>query len=70
MGSFGELVLVLGDLHIPGRANVIPENFKRYVDKRCLLATTPRDWWFLQTLTVDRLSASFAECSLLTKCNM
>mmetsp|Transcript_66383 Transcript_66383/g.185564 ORF Transcript_66383/g.185564 Transcript_66383/m.185564 type:complete len:206 (+) Transcript_66383:170-787(+) len=29
MGSFGELVLVLGDLHIPGRANSIPENFKR-----------------------------------------
>jgi vacuolar protein sorting-associated protein 29 len=29
MASFGELVLVLGDLHIPERANAIPENFKR-----------------------------------------
>jgi hypothetical protein len=32
MGSFGELVLVLGDLHIPDRANIIPENFQRYVE--------------------------------------
>ena len=31
MGGFGELVLVLGDLHVPGRANAIPENFKRQV---------------------------------------
>eukprot|EP00934_Nitzschia_sp_Nitz4_P003254 Nitzschia sp. Nitz4//scaffold2_size372955//239346//240126//NITZ4_000445-RA/size372955-snap-gene-0.94-mRNA-1//-1//CDS//3329546844//3244//frame0 len=29
MASFGELVLVLGDLHIPGRASAIPEQFKR-----------------------------------------
>lgn len=29
MAGFGELVLVLGDLHIPERANAIPENFKR-----------------------------------------
>ena len=29
MGSFGELVLVLGDLYIPERANVISEQFKR-----------------------------------------
>jgi hypothetical protein len=29
MASFGELVLVLGDLHIPQRANAIPEKFKR-----------------------------------------
>lgn len=29
MASFGELVLVLGDLHIPERANAIPEKFKR-----------------------------------------
>ena len=29
MASFGELVLVLGDLHIPERANAIPEQFKR-----------------------------------------
>lgn len=29
MANFGELVLVLGDLHIPERANAIPENFKR-----------------------------------------
>lgn len=29
MANFGELVLVLGDLHIPDRANAIPENFKR-----------------------------------------
>lgn len=31
MAGFGELVLVLGDLHIPQRANAIPEKFKRYV---------------------------------------
>lgn len=31
MGSFGELVLVLGDFHIPGRANSVPESFKRQV---------------------------------------
>ena len=31
MASFGELVLVLGDLHIPERANAIPEKFKRLV---------------------------------------
>lgn len=31
MANFGELVLVLGDLHIPQRANIIPEQFKRYV---------------------------------------
>jgi vacuolar protein sorting-associated protein 29 len=29
MSNFGELVLVLGDLHIPERAHAIPENFKR-----------------------------------------
>ncbi|KAG7352541.1 phosphodiesterase MJ0936 family protein [Nitzschia inconspicua] len=29
MASFGELVLVLGDLHIPERAHAIPESFKR-----------------------------------------
>eukprot|EP00537_Pseudo-nitzschia_pungens_P019451 CAMPEP_0172408502 /NCGR_PEP_ID=MMETSP1061-20121228/75890_1 /TAXON_ID=37318 /ORGANISM="Pseudo-nitzschia pungens, Strain cf. pungens" /LENGTH=286 /DNA_ID=CAMNT_0013144637 /DNA_START=322 /DNA_END=1182 /DNA_ORIENTATION=+ len=29
MANFGELVLVLGDLHIPERANAIPENFKK-----------------------------------------
>jgi len=29
MASFGELVLVLGDLNIPERANAIPENFQR-----------------------------------------
>jgi len=29
MASFGELVLVFGDLHIPERANAIPEKFKR-----------------------------------------
>lgn len=28
-GNFGELVLVLGDLHIPQRASLIPEKFKR-----------------------------------------
>ena len=31
MASFGELVLVLGDLNIPERANAIPENFQRQV---------------------------------------
>ena len=34
MGSFGELVLVLGDFHIPGRANSVPESFKRQVHTR------------------------------------
>mmetsp|Transcript_10119 Transcript_10119/g.12152 ORF Transcript_10119/g.12152 Transcript_10119/m.12152 type:complete len:202 (-) Transcript_10119:117-722(-) len=29
MANFGELVLVLGDVHIPHRANTIPEKFKR-----------------------------------------
>jgi vacuolar protein sorting-associated protein 29 len=29
MAEFGELVLVLGDLHIPHRAATIPERFKR-----------------------------------------
>lgn len=29
MASFGELVLVLGDLHIPKRESLIPEKFKR-----------------------------------------
>ncbi|KAG5192484.1 vacuolar protein-like protein sorting 29 [Tribonema minus] len=29
MGDFGELVLVLGDLHIPHRAAAIPEKFRR-----------------------------------------
>mmetsp|Transcript_32295 Transcript_32295/g.36745 ORF Transcript_32295/g.36745 Transcript_32295/m.36745 type:complete len:192 (+) Transcript_32295:49-624(+) len=29
MANFGELVLVLGDIHIPLRANAIPEKFKR-----------------------------------------
>ena len=29
MANFGELVLILGDLHIPHRAGVIPEKFKR-----------------------------------------
>lgn len=29
MANFGELVLVLGDLHIPYRASAIPEKFKR-----------------------------------------
>lgn len=29
MANFGELVLVLGDLHIPHRASAIPEKFKR-----------------------------------------
>mmetsp|Transcript_8321 Transcript_8321/g.13773 ORF Transcript_8321/g.13773 Transcript_8321/m.13773 type:complete len:197 (+) Transcript_8321:76-666(+) len=29
MANFGELVLVLGDIHIPERANAIPEKFKR-----------------------------------------
>ncbi len=29
MASFGELVLVIGDLHIPKRESVIPEKFKR-----------------------------------------
>mmetsp|Transcript_9346 Transcript_9346/g.13689 ORF Transcript_9346/g.13689 Transcript_9346/m.13689 type:complete len:246 (+) Transcript_9346:195-932(+) len=29
MANFGELVLVLGDLHIPQRAGSIPEKFKR-----------------------------------------
>lgn len=28
-GNFGELVLVLGDMHIPHRASCIPEKFKR-----------------------------------------
>jgi vacuolar protein sorting-associated protein 29 len=27
--NFGELVLVIGDLHIPHRAAIIPEKFKR-----------------------------------------
>jgi len=31
MANFGDLVLVLGDLHIPERANAIPEKFKRLV---------------------------------------
>ena len=30
MASFGELVLVLGDLHIPKRESIIPEKFKRW----------------------------------------
>lgn len=29
MGDYGELVLVLGDLHIPHRAAAIPEKFRR-----------------------------------------
>jgi predicted phosphodiesterase len=29
MAEFGELVLVLGDMHIPHRAATIPEKFKR-----------------------------------------
>jgi len=29
MAEFGELVLVLGDMHIPHRAAAIPEKFKR-----------------------------------------
>jgi len=29
MANFGELVLILGDLHIPHRASAIPEKFKR-----------------------------------------
>lgn len=29
MANFGELVLVMGDLHIPNRASIIPEKFKR-----------------------------------------
>lgn len=29
MANFGELVLILGDLHIPERAGAIPEKFKR-----------------------------------------
>lgn len=29
MSSFGELVLIVGDHHIPKRANAIPEQFKR-----------------------------------------
>mmetsp|Transcript_27902 Transcript_27902/g.65598 ORF Transcript_27902/g.65598 Transcript_27902/m.65598 type:complete len:216 (-) Transcript_27902:248-895(-) len=29
MANFGELVLILGDLHIPERASSIPEKFKR-----------------------------------------
>jgi len=29
MANFGELVLVLGDMHIPHRASAIPEKFKR-----------------------------------------
>jgi hypothetical protein len=29
MAGFGELVLVLGDFHIPQRRNEIPEQFKR-----------------------------------------
>lgn len=29
MANFGELVLVLGDHHIPNRANFIPEKFRR-----------------------------------------
>ncbi len=33
MATFGELVLVLGDLHIPKKENVIPEKFKRYVNR-------------------------------------
>lgn len=33
MAGFGELVLVLGDLHIPQRRNEIPEQFKRYVNR-------------------------------------
>ena len=31
MANFGDLVLVLGDLHIPERATAIPEKFKRLV---------------------------------------
>jgi len=31
MASYGELVLVLGDLHIPSRENIIPAKFKRQV---------------------------------------
>jgi hypothetical protein len=38
MAGFGELVLVLGDLHIPQRRNEIPEQFKRYVNR------APRIW--------------------------
>jgi hypothetical protein len=33
MAGFGELVLVLGDFHIPQRRNEIPEQFKRYVNR-------------------------------------
>jgi vacuolar protein sorting-associated protein 29 len=29
MANFGELVLVIGDQHIPNRANFIPEKFRR-----------------------------------------
>lgn len=29
MANFGELVLILGDLHVPGRASKIPTPFKR-----------------------------------------
>ena len=29
MANFGELVLIIGDLHIPERASAIPEKFKR-----------------------------------------
>jgi hypothetical protein len=31
MANFGELVLVLGDVHIPQRASAIPDKFKRCV---------------------------------------
>ena len=40
MAGFGELVLVLGDYHIPTRASVIPEKFKRYVMHGWFLAGT------------------------------
>jgi hypothetical protein len=41
MANFGELVLVLGDLHIPERSNAIPEKFKRYDPNSFICSVSP-----------------------------
>ena len=78
MASFGELVLVLGDLHIPQRANMIPEKFKRYdraievvlvpglcTEHDCLSANLMFPLYFLKNCISNK-----TECLYPTRCSM
>ena len=67
MGNFGELVLVLGDLHMPQKATSIHESFKRYAEFRRSSILFWKKTNLESSLTKDASSKQNETCDLRGK---